>query len=65
MRQVVTIEMSAEDAMSMGAVLGGIVAFELVAAGDGLVCFFGEEWVSPKDRVGAVWSRTSGLPSDG
>jgi hypothetical protein len=38
-------------------VLGGVVAFELAVAGNGLVWFFGEEWRSLKDRAEALWSR--------
>ncbi|APA96109.1 hypothetical protein [Nocardia seriolae] len=50
------IEMSAADSTSMGAVLGEIVALELAAAGDGLVWFFGKDWVSPEDRAATVWT---------
>ncbi|GAA2461373.1 hypothetical protein ACFOS0_20140 [Nocardia seriolae] len=55
-RHVINIEMSAADSTSMGAVLGEIVALELAAAGDGLVWFFGKDWVSPEDRAGTVWT---------
>ncbi|WP_157514145.1 hypothetical protein [Nocardia concava] len=56
-RHVINIEMSAADSMSMGAVLGEIVALEIAAVGNGLVWFFGKDWVSPEDRAGTVWNR--------
>ncbi|MFB8005065.1 hypothetical protein [Nocardia sp. NPDC056000] len=57
-RHVINIEMAAADSMSMGAVLGEIVALELAAASDGLVWFFGKDWVSPQDRAGTLWTRS-------
>ncbi|MFE6857440.1 hypothetical protein [Nocardia sp. NPDC057668] len=55
-RQVIHIEMSASDSLSMGAVLGEVIALELAAAGTGLVWFFGKEWVSGRDRAGTIWT---------
>ncbi|WP_269814733.1 MULTISPECIES: hypothetical protein [Nocardia] len=41
----------------MGAVLGEILAFELAETFDGLVWFFGPEWVSPRERAEVLWIR--------
>lgn len=55
-RQVVNLEMNSEDAQHLGAVLGGLLAFSLAEAGDGLVWFFDRHWVAPDDRAVTIWT---------
>jgi hypothetical protein len=50
-RQVVNLEMGAEDARHLGATLGQVLAFHVAGAGEGLVCFFDQEWASPENRT--------------
>lgn len=54
--QVVNIEMDADAAGHLGAVLGGELAYAIAEDGDGLVWFFDRDWVSPADRATTLWS---------
>lgn len=55
-RQVVNLELGGGDARRMGAVIGGVLAFSLAEASEGLVCFFDHDWVAPKDRSVTLWA---------
>jgi hypothetical protein len=52
----VNIEMGGADAGDSGTAFGGLLAFSLAEAGDGLVWLFDRDWVAPGERAVTVWA---------